>query len=216
MSRGVWRQAGLLALSLLGFLARAVAAETVANYQIRGPGAILLWGVEQGMIDTELVVLAFHDLAPGQGDKPPPGPRLLFSVTRTTVSGATPIRRQWYGEAALKPGALVISPGLADARLEAKVSGTLVEQRSLGSVTRRKAQGTLKIQWKAISGPANTTMSLNRQTAPVTLQLNAVGEGRLGQATVSVRVEGLGGPIEEVGPGRLLSASNGTLALRLE
>jgi len=162
-----------------------------------------------------VVALAFRDLAPVQGDKPPPGPRLLFSVTRLTAPGTTLIRRQWYGDAALKAAAFVVSPGLAEAKLEAKVSGTLEEQHFPGNVTRREAKGTLTIQWKANSGPANISLAINRQTTPVAVQLNAVGEGRLGQATVSVNVEGLGGPIEVVGPGTLLSPHAGTLTWSL-
>jgi len=179
------------------------------------PGATVLWSLPQVPGDTEITVLAFRDLAPVQGDTPPPGPRVIFSVTRLADQGATSVRWQWYGDVALKPEALVVSPDLAEAKLEAKVKGTLEAHVSTGNVTRQEVEGTLKIQWVAKADPANTTLTVNKQGTLVGLQLNLVGQARLGQATVSVEVTGMGAPIQREGPGTVLSPSVGTLSLTL-
>ena len=82
----------------------------------------------------------------------------------------------------------VVSSGLAEARIDVKVTGTLEEQPASGDVTRRDVEGTLRIRWTAKAGPANTTLAINHQGTPVSVQLNAVGQARLGEATVTVNV----------------------------
>jgi hypothetical protein len=209
----MWR-ACLLTLSLLGPLARPAIADTIANYQVRGSGATVFWRLEQGTESTVVVALAFSDLAPLQGDTPPPGPRILFTVTRLVTEGASVVRRQWYGDAPLKANDLVVSSSLAEARIDVKVMGTLEEQPASGDVTRRVVEGTLRIRWTAKAAPANTTLAINHQATPVSVQLNAVGQARLGEATVTVNVPGLGGRVQETGPGTILAPGAGTLTLK--
>jgi len=193
-----------------------MAADTVTNYVIRGPGATVLWGLDQGALDTEVTILAFTDMAPAQGDKPPPGPRVIYSVTRLTALGGTVIRRQWYSDAPLDPGQLTVSSDLSEVKLETEVTGIFVETRSPGSSTQRQVRGKLKVVWVANAASANTSLSVNNQTTPVGVQLSVVGQGRVGQATITVNADGLGGPIEMSGPATILSPSVGTVTLTLK
>jgi hypothetical protein len=211
-----WQRVGLLTLALFGFLVRPLSAQTTANYLIRGPGAMLNWGPDQGAVDVEMMAFAFTDMAPLTGDTPPPGPRVVFSATRLSALGSTLIRRQWFVDAPLKPEQLAVSTGLTEVNLQAELTGILEERLSPGSTTRKEAKGTLKIRWVANAGPSNTAVSVNNQGTPVAIQMTAVGDGRLAQATVTVNVEGMGGPIEMTGPGTILSPSAATLKISVQ
>jgi hypothetical protein len=217
MSRAFWQRVGLPAIALLALLAAPARAQTKTNFLIRGPVAAVNWsGGLAGPLDVDLTVLAFSDLAPTLGDQPPAGPRVAFSVTRLSALGGTLIRRQWYGHAALPLGALTIAPDLSSATLDAELEGTFVQRIEDRISDRRTVTGRLQIQWVADAGAANTTFSLNNQTAPFEVQFDAVGQGRGAQATVTVTADGLGGPIQATGPGILLFPGSGLFTLGLQ
>jgi hypothetical protein len=204
----------LLAVALLTVLVLPARAQTTTQYLVRGPVASVIWGIDQGAIDFDLTVLATSDLAPAVGNLPAPGPRVAFSWTRLRALGGTLIRTQWYGNAALPLGALSIASDLSAATLDAEVEGTLAERIGDGVAKERLVKGRIQIQWVANAAVANTTLSLNNQTAPFPVQFDAVGQGRGAQAMVTITVDGMGGPLQVTGPGNLIFPASGLLTLK--
>src|SRR5262245_31615682 len=113
MRRTFTLRASLLAAVLFVLLEAPARAQTSTNYVVRGPAAVVAWGLDEGAIDFELTLVASNDVAPAQGDQPAPGPRLIFRVTRFASLGSTLIRRYWYGDVALPPNALSIGSDLS-------------------------------------------------------------------------------------------------------
>jgi hypothetical protein len=216
MKRTFSLRAGLLAIALLTGLALPARAQTNTQYVVRGPVAAVIWGLDQGAIDFDLTLLASSDIAPAVGAEPAPGPRVAFSLMRLSSLGGTLIRRYWYGNAALPLDALSISPDLSEATLDVEVDGTRGEQIGNGAVKESVVKGRIQINWVANAAAANTTLSLNNQTAPFPVQFDAVGQGRGATATVKITVDGLGGPLDVTGPGRLLSVASGLLTLKAQ
>jgi hypothetical protein len=214
MTRSFWPRLGLTAIALMGMVAAPGRAQTTTNFVIRGPVAAVNWrnGLE-GPVNVDLTLFAFTDVAPAVGDQPAPGPRLVFSVTRLAALGGTLIRRQWYGSAALPAGALVIAPDLSTATLDAEVEGTFEERVENGEPTRKVVKGRIQGSWVASEGPANTTLSVNNQEAPFPMQFNSAGQGRRAVMTATVTADGLGGVIQGIGSGNLLSPAAGVFTL---
>jgi hypothetical protein len=201
-------------LSVLALVASAVRAEaSVANYLVRGPGGAVVWGLGN-QPGTEVVAFAFSNLAPVEGNVPPPGPRVTFSVTHWASVGGGFVRRQWYGDAALKPDALKIGADLTETTLVAEVMGTLEERSTSGVTVRRDVPGRLEVRWTPSGDRASITTNFIHQTPPYVVTLQAAGAGRMADTAATVTVEALGsGPIDVVGLGTLLAPTNGTLVI---
>jgi len=208
-------RAAVLALTLLGAVALPARAQTTSQYVIQGPIAAVIWGIDEGAVDFDLTVLASNSVSPVVGDGPS-GPRIAFSLLRLSALGSTLIRRQWYGNAALPAGALTIAPDLSGATLDAEVEGTLVERIGDRAPKQSTARGRIQIRWVAKADPSNLTLSLTNQSAPFAVQFSAAGQGRAAEATVDIRVDGLGGPLQVTGPGTLLFPTTGLLSLALQ
>jgi hypothetical protein len=201
----------VLAAVLLSVIAAPAPAQTGQSLVVRGPVAAILWGPDEGAIDVELRLIASGDLAPAQGEQPPAGPRMVFSATRLSALGGTLIRRHWFGSAPLPAGALSISSDLSEATLDAEVDGTLQEVIGDRTPTERAVKGRLQVRWVANAAAAEHTIAHNNQSAPYPFQLSIVGQGRRAEATVTLTVDGLGGPLQVTGPGTLLSPATGVL-----
>lgn len=215
MLRQLATRAWLLIFSLLCLLVVPASAQTFTTYSIRGPGGAGVWGLgaESG---TELVAFAFSELAPTRGGEPPPGPRVVFSLTRWKIVGNVLKRFQWYGDAPLDVKALTVATTLAEAKLDAEVTGTLEERDAFGVVVRRDVPGRLQVNWSATGALAITTLAVNNQASPFAVQLQAVGQGRTAQATATATVEGLGERIQTLGLGTILSPTSGTLTVGMQ
>jgi hypothetical protein len=215
MTRTIWQRVSLAAIAVVNLLIPPASAQTKADYLIRGPGATVIWGIEEGAIAFELTVLAFKDMAPVQGDQPTPGPRVAFALTRLSSVGYTLTRRHWYGEAALPPDSFTVASDLSQATLDVEAEGTLEVRTENQAPTVRKVKGRIEIRWVANADPANTTLSVANQTVPFPVQLNIAGQGRKAAATAKVTVDGMGGPLDWIGPATILSPAVGTLTLGL-
>lgn len=216
MRRTLSMRAVLLALAVFSSLTLPARAQTTTNYVIQGPVATVIWGVDEGAIDFDLTLLASNNVSPAVGDGSPSGPRIAFSLLRLSSLGGTLIRRQWYGNAVLPEGALVIASDLSEATLNTEVEGTLAERIGEGAVKQSTVKGRIQIHWVASAAPANTTLSLSNQTAPFPVQFSAVGQGRRAEANVNIAVDGLGGPLQVTGPATLLLPASSLLSLGLQ
>jgi hypothetical protein len=200
---------------LIGIPLAAPADPRSMTYTLRGPGATLAWrsGDAAG---TEVLLFAFTDQVAPPGSTPPSGPHVTFSVTTTTQVNGITVRRQWYGDAALKPKALTIGPGLASGKLDARVAGTLQEQNAAGVPVKREVSGRLQVRWTAIGPAATTTTSFVQQTPGYSVTLQSAGSGRTATATATLTVGALGAPLRLTSPGGLLAPSNGLLVVSLQ
>jgi hypothetical protein len=191
----------------------ATAARAEQTYAVRGPTGAAVWApLFNG--GTEAIIFAFTQSAPTVGDKPEPGPRVVFSVTQWALLNGNPVRRQWFGDAALKPEWLPIQPDLSIGQLDAEVLGTLEEQRFDGSVLKREVLGRIQIRWDGAGILANNTTQVSYQTPPYTAVLQTIGMGRPANAMATVTVEALGPPITLVGLGSLTEVTAGQVSVK--
>jgi hypothetical protein len=211
----------LLALPLFLLAATATRAEQTARYEVSGPTGAALWGLgsEPG---AAVLALAFsratpiaqeRDTAAERDELPPPGPRLVFSVNRWVRLDGEWVRRQWYGDAPLKPEALTTAADLAGGKLDATVTGTLQESWESEVFEHREVTGRLQVQWSAIGGVAQTTLAYAYQTPAHGVLLQTAGPGRAALVRATVTVEGLGPPLEVEGAGSLLEVIEGLLSV---
>jgi hypothetical protein len=206
---------GFVLLTLPGAYRMAVADPVTTVYAIRGPGTTLIWRSGDAS-NTEVLLFAFSNLAPQQGTTPAPGPRVTFSVTRTTVENGAPVRRQWYGDSVLEAKALAIGGDLGEAVLDANVGGTLVEQRGSGVTVTRDMPGRLQIRWTATGPNASVTTAFVQQASPYAVMLQAVGPGRTAMLTGTLTIAAMGAPLTIAAPGTLVAPSSGLLTTTLE
>jgi hypothetical protein len=212
----------LLALPLLLLSVTAARAEQTARYLVGGQLGAVVWGIGEDW-DSEVLALAFSRATPLEPEPkeeaaasvaaplPPPGPRLVFSVTRWTLEGGEWVQRQWFGDAALDPLSLVIAAGVTGGTLDATVPGFLEETRESGDVTRREVEGRIQVSWTAMGRTANTTIAYSYQTPSYGLMLQTAGAGRATKATATLTVAGLGAPIKVNGIGNLSAVTTGLL-----
>jgi hypothetical protein len=198
---------------LLALLAAAPAAQAEqATYLVRGLGGAAFWGLGE-RFGTEAIALAFTEATPETGEAPAPGPRLVFSVSQTAPGGALWARRQWHGDVLLESDALEISLDLSKGTLKATVEGTLEEQRLDGAVLRRKEKGEIEIAWVASGGIAQSASTFTYQSPATTAILAMVGTGRQALATITVKIDALGGTSRVLGLGQLAALSDGRLSV---
>jgi hypothetical protein len=217
-------------LPLLLLTATAAGAGQTVNYVVSGPIGAAVWGLgdEPG---TEAVAFAFSHLTPVEPKNaaassptataekqklPPPGPRVVFSVTQWALVDGEWAPRHWYGDAPLPEKALAVAADLSAGQLDATIPGILEERDETGAVVRREVPGRLQVQWSAIGKPANTTLAYTYQTPSYATTLQTVGSGRASQATATVTVEALGGPIQIWGLGSLSAVTSGLLSVTQE
>jgi hypothetical protein len=212
----------LLVLPLFLLAAAGADAEQTASYRVSGTTGAMLWGLgsEPG---TAVLALAFrravplepvpNTAAPPPDDLPPPGPRLVFSVTRRVRMGGAWVRRQWYGDVPLMPDALVAAADLSGGKLDAAVTGTLEESREGELIEHREAPGRLQVQWTAVAGFARTSLAYAFQTPTYGLALQTDGMGRAAWAQATVAVEALGPPLEVEGGGSLMQVVAGLVSV---
>jgi hypothetical protein len=191
----------------------ATAARAEQTYAVRGPTGAAIWApLFNG--GTEAIIFAFTQSAPTVGDKPEPGPRVVFSVTQWSLVNGNPVRRQWFGDAALKPEWLPIQTDLSVGQLDAEVVGILEEQQFDGSILKREVPGRIQIRWDGAGALANNTTQLSYQSPPYTAILQTIGMGRQANATATVTVEALGPPITLVGIGSLTAVTEGLVSVK--
>jgi hypothetical protein len=203
-----------LLLPVLALAASAAWGEQKASYVIRGPAGAAIWGLglQPG---TEAVAFVFTNAEPTRGEKPATAARIAFSVIQWSFTNGQWLRRQWYGDAPLKPEDLSIALDLSEGRLDTTVTGTLEEQRLNGSILRREVPGRVQVKWTPIGGIATLTEQVNYQTPPYAASLQLAGSGRKAAATATLIVDGLDGPIQITGLGSLSSVTNGLFNLTL-
>jgi len=198
---------------VLAMLAAAPAARAEqATYVVRGLGGAAFWGLGE-QFGTEAIVLAFADATPEKGESPASSPRLVFSVTQWAPADGVWARRQWHGNVSLDNDKLDIKLDLSKGTLKATVEGTLEEQRLDGAILRRKEKGEIEITWIASGGIANSTSTFSYQSPATTAILASVGTGRQALATVTVKVDALGGTSRILGFGQLASLIEGRLSV---
>jgi len=198
-------------VAILALAASAACAEQ--TYVVRGPTGAAIWAplLNGG---TEAVIFAFTQSAPAKGEKPEPGPRVVFSVTQWTWENGAAVRRQWFGDAALKPEWLPIQADLSVGLLDAEVMGILEEQQFNGSVLKRDVPGRIQIRWEGAGVLANSTTQFSYQSPPYTAILQTIGIGRPANVSATVTVEGLGPPITLIGIGSLTEVTEGQVSVR--
>jgi hypothetical protein len=210
------RRACFLVLPILALAATAAQADPAVSYVVRGSAAAAVWK-GGSPLGTEVVAFAFTQVAPAKGDKPDPGPRVVFSVTQVVSVNGIAVRRQWFGDAAIKPEWLVIATDLSRATLDATVSGTLEEHSETGGVVvRRDVPGRLQLSWAAHGGLANTTTAITYQTPSYTTVLQTVGPGRAATATANVTIDSLSPAIALTGLGSLSSVTSGLVSVAIQ
>jgi hypothetical protein len=184
------------------------------TYAVRGTGGTL-WslGDQPG---TELVAFAFSDVAPLGGNTPAPGPRISFSVTRSSLVGTVVVRRQWYGDVSIKPEAFQFASDLTQATLEAEVLGSLEERTLTGVVVRRDVPGRLQIRWTPSSSLGNLTATYIYQTPALRATLLTAGRGSATLTSATASVEALGPPIHVTAFGHFSTLTTGTLVVTLQ
>ncbi len=217
--RGRWSRS--LLVSLLALAAIAARADQTVNYVVQGQTGTALWGLgnEPG---TEVLAFAFSEVAtvkpdttaaPDNEKTPPPGPRVVFSVTQWAIVNGEWVRRQWYGDAALPAKALAIAADLGQGTLDATVPGFLEERTQDGATIRRDVPGRLQVQWVASGRPANSSTAYSYQTPAYATTLQTAGTGRAAKATGTITIDGFGGPIGIWGLGGLAGQVHGLLSV---
>jgi hypothetical protein len=217
------RRNWFLILPIMLLAATAARAEQRSNYTVTGPIGAALWGLgtEPG---TEALAYGFTHVTPvppeasveQAGDEPElpaPGPRLAFSVTRWAFEKGQWVRRQWYGDVSLVNKRLAIAGDLSIGNLDATVTGTMVEMTMEGVQVYQNVPGRLQVKWTAMGRTANTTLAYTYQTPVFAATLQTAGSGRSSQATGTITVAGLGGPIEIWGFGTLSAVKTGLLSV---
>jgi hypothetical protein len=204
-----------LVLPVLALAAAAAHADPAVSYVVRGSAGAAVWK-GGSPLGTEVVAFAFTQVAPAKGDTPAPGPRVVFSVTDVTSVNGIAVRRQWYGDAAIKPEWLSIAPDLSGATLDATVPGTLEERSDTGNVSvRRDVPGRLQLSWTALGGLANTTTAYTYQTPSYTAILQTFGPVRASTATATATV--YTGPVVTLtGLGSLSNVTSGLVTVAMQ
>jgi hypothetical protein len=194
--------------------APAAQADPPAQYTVNGTSGAALWGMGN-QPGTQILAFAFTQATPLASNSPelPPGPRLTFSVSQWALTGGGWVQRQWYADVPLDAQALAINPDLGQGVLDATVAGTLVQQSFGGTVVLRNVPGRVQVNWAAISGVANTTLSYTYQTPAYSAIVQTTGPGRFAMANATVTVEALGAPIQAWGFGTLFSATGGLVSV---
>jgi hypothetical protein len=208
------RQSRWLLLPVLALAVSAARADQKASYVIRGPAGAAIWGLGE-QAGTEAVAFVFTDAEPTRGEKPATGARIAFSVIQWSFTNGVWLRRQWYGDAPLKPEEVLIALDLSEGRLDATVRGTLEEQRLDGSILRREVPGRFQVRWAPFGGIGNLSEQVNYQTPAYAASLQLVGSGRKAAASATLVVEGFDGPIQITGLGTLSSVKDGLFNLTL-
>lgn len=213
-----------LILPLMVLTAAAARADQTTRYEVRGPTGAAMWGLST-VPGTQVIAFAFSQVAPlkestpagaAQANPPTPGPRVTFSVSQMTFVNGEWVRRQWFGDAPLKPESLVIASDLTEGKLDTTVPGTLEEYRMSGAaVVRRDVPGRVQVQWLGSSDLANTTLAYSYQTPSYAAILQTAGTGRMARVTGTVTVEALGAPIEVWGLGSLSAVVGGLLSVSM-
>jgi hypothetical protein len=196
--------------------APAAQADPPAQYTVNGTSGAAFWGMGN-QSGAQILAFAFTQATPlaNNPSAPPPGPRLTFSVAQWARTGGGWVLRQWYADVPLDAPALAINPDLGQGVLDATVSGTLVEQSIGGTVVQQNVPGRVQVNWTAISGVANTTLSYAYQTPAYSAIVQSNGPGRFAMANATVTVDALGAPIQAWGFGSLFSATSGLLSVAL-
>lgn len=194
----------------------AAKADPPAQYAVNGNGGAALWGFSS-QAGTQLLAFAFTQATPlgNTASFQPAGPRLALTVSQWAFGSNGWVQRQWSADVAIDASALTINADLSQGILDTTLTGTLVEQSFAGTVVHRNVPGRVQVNWTAITGTANSTLSYIYQTPTFGATVQTNGPGRFATANATVTVEALGAPITAWGFGTLFSANSGLLSVTL-